>query len=146
MSKIMSLIEAADVRGRNEDIENRKEGGQHWLSFAVLQLVLSESLAISCSLALCMCLFWLESTALCVSCSMTSPGYCSLIADPLQGHSAEQPISSTGCCISPVQKKNTPRGTLCWRPCNEMYHVRITLHQLYTFSHLMSSFNENEIS
>lgn len=145
MSKITSLIEAADVRGRNEDIQNRKEGGQHWLSFAVLQLVLSESLAISCSLAPCMCLFWLESTALCVSCSMTSPGYCSLIADPLQGHSAEQPISSTGCCISPVQK-NAPRGTLCRRPYNEMHNVRITLHPLYTFSRLMSFLNENEIS
>lgn len=133
MSKIMSLIEAADVRGRNEDIENRKEGGQHWLSFAVLQLVLSESLAISCSLALCMCLFWLESTALCVSCSMTSPGYCSLIADPLQGHSAEQPISSTGCCISPVQKKTLHVAHYAEGPT-----TRCTMYELHYISCILS--------
>lgn len=88
MSKIMSSKEAADAQDRNKDIQSRKEGGQHWLSFAVLQLVLPERLAVSCSLALCMCLFWLENTVLCVRCSTISPVCGSLIADPLQGHSA----------------------------------------------------------
>lgn len=127
----MSSIEVADVRGRNKDIQSRKEGGQHWLSFAVLQLVLPERLAISCSLAPCMCLFWLESTALCVRCSTISPGYCSLIADPLQGHSA-----------SPLNRmlhfsfiKNPSWGIFCRRPYNERHNILIKLHQLCIFSH-----------